>query len=133
MVDRDRLSEVFRHYPEIRAVYLFGSAAEGRAGATSDLDLAIITSTPRLREKRLDLLAHLVRNGFDTVDLVFLDEEQDLVLAYEAVRPNHLVYAGPGFDRGTTFSRIVRKYLDFEHFLRIQRNALKQRVGHGST
>ena len=132
MVDRDRLSQVFSDYPEIRAVYLFGSAAEVRAGPTSDLDLAIVAS-PELREKKLDILAHLVRKGFDSVDLVFLEEEQDLVLAYEAVRLNCLVYAGPGFDRGATYSRIVRKYLDLEHFLRIQRDALRQRVGHGST
>jgi len=133
MVAREGLSEVFRRYPEIQAVYLFGSAAEGRARATSDLDLAIVSTTPHLRERKLDILTDLVREGFDNVDLVFVDEDRDLVLAYEAIRPNCLVFARPGFDRGATYSRIVRKYLDFEYFLRIQREALKHRVSHGST
>lgn len=132
MAELTALGEVFRSYPEIQAVYLFGSAAEGRAGPRSDLDLAILADSPRLRGKKLDLLTDLVRRGFDDVDLVFLDEDRDLVLAYEAVRPNCLVYARPQFGRGGTYSRIVRKYLDFEYFLRIQREALKQRVGHGS-
>lgn len=132
MVDRDKLSEVFRHYPEIRAVCLFGSAAEGRARSTSDLDLAILSSTPHLRERKLDILTDLVRRGFDDVDLVFVDEDRDLVLAYEAIRPNCLVFARPGFDRGGTYSRIVRKFLDFEYFLRIQREAVKRRAVRGS-
>ncbi|HAZ27446.1 TPA: nucleotidyltransferase domain-containing protein [Candidatus Acetothermia bacterium] len=132
MPDRERLPEVFCSYPEIQAVYLFGSAAEGRAGLRSDLDLAIVSDSPRLREKRLDILADLVRAGFDEVDLVFIDEDRDLVLAYEAVRANCLVYARPDFDRGGTYSRVVRKYLDFEHFLRIQREALKRRVLRGA-
>jgi predicted nucleotidyltransferase len=133
MGDLAGLAEVFRAYPEVQAVYLFGSAAEGRAHPESDLDLAILSDAPRLRERKLDILADLVRRGFDDVDLVFVDEDRDLVLAYEAIRPNCLVFARPGFDRGGTYSRIIRKYLDFEYFLRIQREALKQRGGHDST
>jgi predicted nucleotidyltransferase len=132
MSDLGRLPEVFRSYPEIQAVYLFGSAAEGRAGPRSDLDVAIVSDRPRLREKRLDIVADLVRAGFDEVDLVLIDEEGDLVMAYEAIRANCLVYARPDFDRGGTYSRVVRKYLDFEHFLRIQREALKRRALRGA-
>jgi len=55
-------------------------------------------------------------------------DEDDLVLAYEAVRPNRLIYAAPGFERGATYSRIVRKYLDFQPYLRVQREAYKRRI-----
>lgn len=131
-MDWEKLGEVFRRYPEVRAVYLFGSAAEGRARPDSDLDLAILSDDPSLGARKLELLAELVRAGFDRVDLVFLDEEADLVLAYEAVRPNVVVYARPDFDRGGTYSRIVRKFLDFQYFLRHQRAALKRRLTHGA-
>ena len=61
------------------------------------------------------------------VDLVFLND-QDLVLQYEAVRQNRLVYAREDFDRGATYSKIMRKYLDLEPYLRAQCAAYKRRI-----
>ena len=121
------LIEVFKRHPSIQAVYLFGSHASGKAGLGSDLDLAIIPADPYLKEHKLDILTEIVRLGYCDVDLVFV-EEDDLVLAYEAIRQNRLLYAAPGFDRGGTYSRIVRKYLDFEPYLRVQREAYKRRI-----
>lgn len=126
-LDTAELQEVFARYRGIRAVYVFGSQAAGKASPGSDLDLAIIPAAPSLKERKLDILTELARLGYCNVDLVFLDED-DLVLAYEAVRQNRLIYAAPGFDRGAAYSRIVRKYLDFEPYLRIQRNAYKRRI-----
>ncbi len=40
--DRERMSSVFADYPEIKAVYLLGSASTGRTHAESDLDLAVV-------------------------------------------------------------------------------------------
>lgn len=122
-----KLSRVFRGHPEIQAVYLFGSAAEGRARAGSDLDLAVVSSSPALRGKLLELLGELARAGVCNVDLVLLDD-RDLVLSYEAVRPNKLVYARADFDRGAFYSKVIRKYLDFEPYLKRQREAYKRRV-----
>lgn len=129
---RRQLESVFRRHPAIRAVYLFGSVAEGRGRTGSDLDLAVIPADGFSADDKLDLLADLAREGFCDVDLVILDGN-DLVLAYEAVRLNRLIYATPGFDQGSTYSRIVRMYLDFEPHLRAQREAYKQRIVHGST
>jgi uncharacterized protein len=122
-----RLREVFLRYPAIRAVYLFGSVAEGRALADSDLDLAVVPRDSSLREKRLDILTDLARGGFCDVDLVFLDV-QDIVLRYEAVRQNQVIYQTGDFDRGEMYSRVIREYLDFEPYLRIQREAYKRRL-----
>jgi len=120
------LDEVFRRYPGIRAVYVFGSTASGNAGPESDLDLAVIPANATVRKNKLDILAELTSHGYCNVDLVFIDE-QDLVLAYEAIRQNKLIYSVDDFDRGTTYSNIVRKYLDLEFFLRPQRDAYKRR------
>ncbi len=127
MSEFQRLAEVFKRYPQIQAVYMFGSQASRKAGPGSDLDLAIVPMDRSVKEKKLDILAELARLGYCNVDLVFLDED-DLVLAYEAIRQNRLLYAAPGFDRGGTYSRIVRKYLDFEPYLRVQREAYKRRI-----
>ena len=125
--DLKTLVSVFERYPEIDAVYLFGSSVHGRVQQESDLDLAIIPGDRNLRNKKLEILADLARLGFCNVDLVFLDGT-DIVLQYEAVRQNTLVYQKPGFDRGETYSRIVRQYLDFYPYLCVQRKAYKKRI-----
>jgi hypothetical protein len=84
----------------------------------------------RLEARKLDLLAELMNAGFDNVDLVLL-EEADPALKFEAVRPNRLVFARPGFDRGSYYWRVIREYFDFEPYLRIQRQALKRRLAGG--
>ncbi|WP_376792073.1 nucleotidyltransferase domain-containing protein [Thermoflexus sp.] len=126
----DLLTEAFRKYPEIEAVYLFGSAAQGRLHAESDLDLAVLLRRGAPRPNPLDLLADLARLGFCRVDLVFLDTE-DILLKLEAVRHNRVIYSVEGFDRGEVFSLIVCQYFDFLPYLRVQREAYKRRLLHG--
>ena len=106
------LTRVFRNYPEIQAVYLFGSVASGNVHQESDIDLAIIPDTKKLREQKLAILTDLAREGFSNVDLVYIGKE-DIVLQYEAIRKNIVVYETSAFDRGSTYSRVVRQYLDF--------------------
>ena len=126
-VDRELFAAVFRNYPDVRAVYLFGSRAEGRAGQESDFDLALVVSSEAARASRLDILADLARHGLCNVDLVFLDHG-DLVLNYEAVRLNQVVYQTDDFDRGEMYSRVVRQYLDLLPYLQVQREAYKRRI-----
>ncbi len=123
---------MFRRYPDIEAVYLFGSAALDRSGPESDLDLAVVSKSSSIREQRLKILTDLARSGFCQVDLVFLDTE-DIVLKYEAIRQNRLVYQSQDFDRGTMYSLVVRQYLDFYPYLKVQREAYKRRILLGQT
>jgi hypothetical protein len=125
--DLELLPNIFGKYADILAVYLFGSVASGNVHHESDLDLAVFPRHASVREKRLDILADLARHGFCNVDLVFLDTE-DIVLKYEAVRQNRLVYQAADFDRGSAYSLIVRQYLDFLPYLQVQREAYKRRV-----
>jgi predicted nucleotidyltransferase len=125
-----RLGQVFAGYPDIEAVYLFGSLATGRTHPGSDLDLAIVPCHPRVLERRLDILTDLARAGYCEVDLVFITGA-DLVLDYEAVRLNELVYAREGFDRGELYSKVVRRYLDFLPYLEVQRKAYRRRILNG--
>jgi uncharacterized protein len=125
--DLNHLEKVFKKYPDVLAVYLFGSTSSGRAHRGSDLDLAVVPGTKELMAKKLEILADLAREGFCNVDLIFIDGD-DVVLHYEAVRRNKLVYQIPSFERGTTYSNVVRKYLDFYPYLAVQREAYKKRM-----
>lgn len=130
--DLKLLVNVFKKYPEIQAVYLFGSAGLGSMHKESDIDLMVIPGTNSLRRQKLSILTDLAKHGFCNVDLVFLDPN-DIVLQYESVRQNRVVYKAPGFDRGATYSRIVRKYLDFYPYLTVQRKAYKKRILNGES
>lgn len=130
MPDLALLPPIFQAYPDIQAVYLFGSHAEGRPRPGSDLDLAIVPRHPRIRQQRLAILTDLAYHGFCNVDLVFLDTD-DIVLKYEVVRLNHLVYQTADFDRGSLYSLVVRQYLDFLPYLDVQRAAYKERLSCG--
>lgn len=123
----ESLKEIFAKYPDVLAVYLFGSYAEGREMEESDLDLAIIPKSSEIHQKKLDILSDLARLGFCKVDLVFLDTD-DIVVKYEAIRLNNLIYQTDEFDRGTYYSLILRQYFDFYHYLDIQREAYKRRM-----
>lgn len=127
---RQTIRGVLRDYGAVRAAYLFGSHAAGRAGPDSDVDLALVGPPGELQLRKLDILADLAAEGLDRVDLVLLDEA-DPVLLFEAVHHNCLVYARPDFDHGEYFSRVLREYFDLEPYLEIQRKALKQRLIHG--
>ena len=120
--DIKNLSKIFKKYPKIAAAYLFGSMASGKANQESDMDLAIVEKDHTIRDKKLDILADLTREGFDRLDLVFMGQA-DIVLQYEAVRMNRVIYQCPDFDRGEYYSRIVRRYLDFCPYLKVQRDA----------
>lgn len=126
LLDEAVLHAIFSRYPEIRAVYLFGSAAGGAMHAESDLDLAIV-SEPSLYHAKLEILTEFARRGFCQVDLLFLDKA-DPVLRYEAVRQNRLIYATADFDRGAFYAQVVRYYLDLVPYLKVQREAYKRRL-----
>jgi hypothetical protein len=121
------LVEVFRSYGEIQAVYVFGSTVSGTRRARSDLDLGILAGEARVSVRKLEILAELARRGFDNVDLVLLDRA-DLVVRYEAIRQNCLVYSRADFQRGAVYSKVVRQYLDLAPYLKRQRDAYKQRI-----
>jgi predicted nucleotidyltransferase len=109
-----RLRTVFAAYDEVAGVWLFGSHARGTASSRSDLDLAI-DPTPETgagaRARKLDMLTDLVGAGFENVDLVILDTD-DPVLRFEAIGPNVLVYAAPGYDPAEAFVQALRQYDD---------------------
>lgn len=126
----EELREIFEKYPEIEAVYLFGSAAAGTDGPESDLDLAVYPGGKAAAALKMNLLTDLAGRNFCHVDIIFLDGK-DIVLNFEAIKHNYLLYARPSFDKRVLYSNIVRKYFDFQHFLKYQRQALKDRVLYG--
>jgi len=91
------LKPCFAEHPEIAAVYLFGSAARGEAGAESDLDLGIVFcrrgATARDHHELLGRLAYSLSRvvGHERLDLVVL-EPQGPIFCHRVLLEGRCVY-----------------------------------------
>ncbi len=128
--DMTHLQDIFEQFPDVLAVYAFGSYVTGKTHPESDLDMAIVPRSSSARKQRLDMLTALARQGFCHVDLVFLDTP-DIVIKFEAVRHNRVVYQTDDFEPGVFYSKILRQYFDFLPYLHVQREAYKRRILNG--
>jgi len=125
-----KLEKFFFKYKNIKAVYLFGSYAMNKENKFSDLDIGILLADGYNKEIKLDILGELVNEEFCNVDLSILNEVS-LLLQFEIVKHNILIYKSLDFDSSNYYSMIVRKYLDFEPLLKIQHQYIKERILNG--
>jgi predicted nucleotidyltransferase len=125
----DRLRAVFAAHPAVRGAYVFGSEATERTWAGSDLDLGIVVDEDAWDPSdKVSLIGDCMDAARrDWVDLVVLNDAP-LVLQFEAVRPNVILYAADDFDPAVFTSKVVRMYWDFKPYLRRQRKAYKRRL-----
>ncbi len=117
---------VFKKFSEIQAVYLFGSQATGKNHSESDTDFGFVAD----KNCKDELSLELVKIGFVNFSLVFMPEA-NLLMQFEIVRMNKLIYERSDFDRGSFFSRIVRMYQDFQPYRDVQREEYKKRILNG--
>lgn len=129
-IDFEKLENIFSNQIEVKAAYLFGSYARGEQKTDSDIDIGILLDENFDRIIKLDLLTSLTENGFDDVDLVILNNAS-ILLKYEIVKNNNLIYSRSDFDTSSYFSKIIRLYLDFKPYLEVQRKYLKERILNG--
>jgi predicted nucleotidyltransferase len=133
----------FSAFPEVIAVYLFGSAARGTRGGRSDVDIAVLTRARETSERRSRSLVDYVQAacdalGTDNVDVVLL-HRAPIALRHEVFREGKpLLVLDP---EALTRFRIEssREYLDtiplrrtFEEafFRRVRRNGFARQAAH---
>ncbi|MCP4664564.1 MAG: nucleotidyltransferase domain-containing protein [bacterium] len=118
-----RLQLVFRGYPTIAAVYLFGSVSRGTDSAESDVDLGLLLDQdgPGVELHRFlgDLAARLeALTAPRPIDLVVLNV-QGAVFCHEVILEGHLVYEGNRERRIDFESDTIVRALDFRPTLEI--------------
>ena len=113
------LARAWEADPDLAAVYLFGSRAQGGAAPRSDVDLAVIVrhdmeASARWR-KRLDLIGDAcVRLGTDAVDVVVL-EDTPALLGHRVLARDRLLCQRDPRRRVQVAERVMRQYLDEAH------------------
>ena len=133
----------FSAFPEVVAVYLFGSAARGTRGKRSDVDIAVLTRARETSRRRSRSLVEYVQAacdalGTDNVDVVLL-RRAPIALRHEVFREGKpLLVRDP---EALTRFRLEssRNYLDtiplrraFEeaYFRRVRRNGFARQAAH---
>jgi uncharacterized protein len=121
-----KLAEVFRSEPAVVAAWLFGSVAQARATALSDVDFAVLLR-PDAPEglDRFVLLDRLARKLADVlgvnergVDVTALNE-QGVVFQHNVLRTGRLLYERDPRARMLFVWGVLQRYLDFQPTLAI--------------
>lgn len=129
----DKTIKIAKGNNAIQAVYLFGSQAKNQAGVNSDIDIAVLLEdnyTKKSGEIKVKLYEEFIRAGIDNIDLVILNQASAL-LSYEVVKENYLLYKKEDFDAASYQSLTIRKYLDFEYYLKKNQQKFKERILNG--
>ena len=94
-VDEVGLADFLATQPDVVAVYLFGSLAEGRATPHSDVDTAILLTAASdpltVGDRQLQLMGELERFANREVDVVMLNTAPP-VLQHQVLRHGQLLY-----------------------------------------
>ena len=108
----------FAPFAKIRAAWLFGSQASGKARADSDLDIAVCferaldaDAREALRRQIVAALADALGALGERADIVDLDDCDSLV-AFRAVSQGTLLLARTAADRVRTVARVARRHDD---------------------
>ena len=133
----------FSAFPEVVAVYLFGSMARGTGGNRSDVDIAVLTregNAPRPRRPARALSTYVLAAcdalGTDRVDVVLLDRAP-VVLRHEVFREGTLLLVRDPEALSRFRQDSSREYLDtiplrrtFEEafFRRVRRHGFARQV-----
>ncbi|MDG6244555.1 MAG: nucleotidyltransferase domain-containing protein [Methanolobus sp.] len=132
------LREFFRAEECVELAYLFGSLAEGKGGALSDIDIGVylsgtLTKADRGR-KRIELIGRLMSLlRSDRVDLVLINDVSP-VLKFEIIRPNVLLFERDPDLKVDVEQRIMSVYLDWKYYEdRMNQHLLKRIMEKGLT
>lgn len=92
----EALRNIFKSYPEIKLVYIFGSRANGQAGPLSDYDFAVyfdLEDKIRMSDIRFELLHKLgLELKTDRIDLVILNMTEAPELKYNIIKDGRIIY-----------------------------------------
>lgn len=113
----ERLVQRLREYPNVLAVFLFGSQVDGYATPESDVDLAVLFEQDPSLEEELDLgIVAGETLGTERVDVINLNRAH-LLLRHRAVG-GRLLYERDPIRVSDFIEETILRYIDYEPDLR---------------
>ena len=126
------LQELARSLPEVDALYLFGSHAEGCANTLSDTDLGVLVNDKIPTGDYFDLLRRYNMSfaealGTDRVDVVVLNAAP-AHLAFQIISPRRILFERDPARRIEFEVAVTNRFLDFRPFLETRRAYVKRQL-----
>ncbi|MBU0647661.1 nucleotidyltransferase domain-containing protein, partial [Patescibacteria group bacterium] len=121
MINTKKLIELFRQFPAVKLVYLFGSRAREEAGPLSDYDFAVWLeeADPAAAGKlKLELINKIgTALGTEQIDMVALNSCETPELKYDIITNGRLIYEIEPF-KLIVEPKIINEYIDFDYLLK---------------
>ncbi len=122
MIDTDKIKDILKDYPYIASAYLFGSAATGKVGPLSDIDIAVLLKKEapqgRFLIHELDYIAYKIEKIFKRpVDVIPMNRG-GLIFQHNILKTGILIYDSDPAFRIKYVSSLISAYCDFEPLLR---------------
>lgn len=130
----ESLKSVISEHEEVIAAYLYGSAAQGRMRADSDIDVGILLADDAVTDHR-----YVVRMARELQSRCRLDREVDLRVLNrrpirflnQVMRYGELVFVRDEKKRVEFETGVLKEYLDFKPFLREYDRERRRRLMYG--
>ncbi len=116
----NKLTEFFSKQTHVRLAYLYGSAAKGKAGKLSDVDIAVLFDDSLSKKERFKLQLKLIGDmaallKTDKVDLVDINEAP-LSLKFEIIKANCPVFVMDRMAKIDFEQEVMSRYLDRRYY-----------------
>lgn len=117
----NKLKDIFRRFPKIKLIYLFGSQAASLSGPLSDYDFAVYLGEKEklkmidLKCKLLDSLSRFLKT--DKVDVVILNLAESPELKYNIIKEGKILLVKEPY-KALIEPRILNEYFDFRIMLK---------------
>ncbi|MCZ7391710.1 MAG: nucleotidyltransferase domain-containing protein [Candidatus Methanoperedens sp.] len=116
------LAAFFSKQEHVKLAYLFGSAAKGKAGKLSDVDIAVQFDDSLSKKEIFKLQLNLIGDiaallKTDKVDLVAMNDAP-LSLNYEIIKANHHLFVRDRMEKIDFEQRLMSRYLDRRYYER---------------
>ncbi len=113
-------------FPEIVALYVFGSAAKGELTNESDIDIALLSEKKIEKHRLLDAKTILTQKLNRDIDLIDLNSE-NLVFQYEILKTGKKLFSSNQLKTDQIELRLMTMYLDFQDMRKDLLTQIKQR------
>jgi len=112
-----RIEKYVSSHKNIAVIYLFGSAATGKMRPSSDIDIAVMSTSGINGFERITMETELSNLLHMDVDLVVFHQAQAL-LQHQILKYGHLLYEGDASVRVKQETMARREYLDTRFLFR---------------
>ena len=114
------LQNIFRQYPALKLVYLFGSRASGKTGINSDYDFAFYIDEEKIKAFYISLdIAGKISKALkiEDIDTVIINYSEYPELKYSIIKNGEIIYEIEPY-KLLLEPGILSEYFDFRYLLR---------------